>query len=205
MFKHRLINRRVGNRRTPLDQYIRRHRIRARVTIPLAIGILLLLAIADRNGWFYDHSGDWGRYENQVVLVTHVVDGDTLHIDIPDAKRSTTRVRLWGIDTPELANPQQERLEEPFARESAERARQLAQGKRVRLHLEPHSLRGRYGRLLAYVELPDGTLLNERLVAEGWARADTRFSHRWSDRFSLLQLQAQRDQIGMWAEDSSHK
>ena len=184
----------------PLGQYIGRRRVRSWVTICLAVGVLLLLSVADYRGWLLYGGGDWERYEGRFFLVTRVVDGDTLDIDIADRDRPTTRVRLWGIDTPELARLDRGRPAEPFAQESAERARRLSEGQRVRLHLEPHSMRGRFGRLLAYVELPDGSMLNERLLVDGLARADDRFSHRWVERYSLLELQAKRDDVGLWGE-----
>ena len=81
-------------------------------------------------------------------------------------------------------------------------ARQRVEGKTARLHLEPHRLRDRYDRLLAYVELPDGKLLNEEMLAAGLARADSRWPHRNSDRFKLIEAQARRDRLGLWHERS---
>ena len=74
-----------------------------------------------------------------------------------------------------------------------------AQGQVIKLTIEPHQLRGRFGRLLGFVELPDGTMLNEQLLIAGLARADDRFSHRFLERFALLELQAKRERVGLWA------
>lgn len=94
--------------------------------------------------------------------VTRVVDGDTLDVRLASGKRE--RVRLIGIDAPEL-NPS-----ECLGREAASRARRLAQGRRVRLIGDPtQQTRDRYRRLLAYVELPGGDDLGRRLITEGLA------------------------------------
>ena len=161
----------------------------------------MVLVAADRAGWLLYDGGDWGRYDGASFMVTQVVDGDTLYIDVPDADQPSTRVRLWGVNAPELARPDLDRQAQPFAVEATDLVRELCNDQPVRLHLEPHKTRGKYGRLLAYVELSDGTLLNERLLSQGLARADGRFSHRWVERFASLETQARHNRVGIW----SHK
>jgi len=51
----------------------------------------------------------------------------------------------------------------------------------------------------AHVILDDGTTLNERLLAAGLARADDRFSHQWDERYLLIEDQARKEKVGMWA------
>jgi len=182
----------------PLGVYLRRWRTRRHLAA-IGVGVLLsVLIAADRSGYLLDSGGDWSRYEGKRFKVTRVIDGDTIDIHHPDKDRPTTRIRLWGIDTPELARPDKNRPAEPFAEVSTGFTRRLCEGQSIGLKLEPHRLRGRYGRLLAYVELPDGTMLNERLLSAGLARAEKRFSHRWLDRFISLELQAKREGVGMW-------
>ena len=50
---------------------------------------------------------DLGRYDRKSFTVVRVIDGDTLDIDIADSTGNwkTTRVRLWGVDTPETHHP----------------------------------------------------------------------------------------------------
>jgi micrococcal nuclease len=95
--------------------------------------------------------------------VTRVVDGDTIVVKLKSGKRE--RVRLIGIDTPEL-NPA-----ECFGREAKVRAQRLAQGKRVRLLGDAtQDTRDRYRRLLAYVVLPQRIDLGRRLIAGGFGK-----------------------------------
>jgi micrococcal nuclease len=128
----------------------------------------------------------------------HVVDGDTLHLDVADASGSVTKVRLVGIDTPELGNSGKEAMY--FSREAAAFARRLALSKTVTVYLDERAgSRDRYGRLLAYVELPDGKFLNEELLLEGYAYADLRFRHGYYQKYQQLEASARALRKGLWA------
>ena len=187
----------------PLGRYLSRRRAWRRWGVVIAGVLFAALVAVDRSGYLLDRGGDWARYEGKAFHVTRVIDGDTLEIAVPDGNRPVTRVRLWGIDTPELARQDTGRPAEPFADEAAAYVRGLCQGQTVTLSLEPHRLRGRYGRLLAFVALPDGKVLNEQLLARGLARVDSRFSHRWIQRFDQIQQRAQHDATGLWERRSA--
>jgi micrococcal nuclease len=96
-----------------------------------------------------------------VALVVHVTDGDTLEL------AGGARVRLLGIDAPEL-----ERDGQPadfLAHKAKAVLTDLVLNRQVRLEYD--RLRyDHYGRLLAYLFLPDHTLLNAELVRQGLAR-----------------------------------
>jgi micrococcal nuclease len=96
---------------------------------------------------------------NLGAKVTRVVDGDTFVVKI--GKRQD-RVRILGIDTPELGRC--------YAAEATTRAKQLAGGKSVRLLGDrSQARRDRYGRLLAYVKLPNGKDYGRQMLLEGYA------------------------------------
>lgn len=158
--------------------------------------LLVAVFLADRWGLLVYGGADAARYDGRTFNVVAVIDGDTLDLDAPDGRHATTRVRLWGINTPERARDG--RPAQAGADAATERANALAYGQAVTVRLEPHRLRGKYGRLLAYVVLPDGTVLNERLLSEGLARADDRWPHRDMDRYAQLEDQAQREGRGLW-------
>ena len=111
--------------------------------------------------------------------------------------RIATQVRLWGVDSPEVAG--RDRPAEPFADEARTFTRARTAGGLVTLTLEPHRTRGAFGRLLAHVELPDGTSLNEALLAAGLARADDRWPHALLGRYAQLERAARREGAGIWA------
>jgi len=139
---------------------------------------------------------DLEKYHKRTFTVVKTVDGDTIDIDIPDANKNYTRIRLWGIDTPESKSPDTGVMY--FGPEAAEFTTELTFGKNITVYLEEHRTRGKYGRLLAYVQLPDGRFLNEVLVAEGFAYADLRFRHGLYHRYEQLQASARRQKKGLW-------
>ncbi len=127
--------------------------------------------------------------------VVQVVDGDTLRVRVADRIES---VRLIGIDAPERGARGRER--EVFARESSRFLRELAGGRRVRLETDPDAdTRDRYGRLLRYVYLPDGRLLNAELVAGGYAHAYTRYPFSRAAEFRELEARARESGAGLWS------
>ncbi len=150
-------------------------------------------------------SGDISKYHGQQFAVVKVVDGDTLDIDIPDASAyggqaySHTRIRLWGIDTPETKDPRTGPMY--FGKEASDFATKLALGKRVTIYLEKEkNSRDIYHRLLAYIQLPDGTFLNEVLLSEGYAYADLRFKHGLYNKYKQLESVARNQKKGLWAD-----
>jgi len=141
--------------------------------------------------------GDLGKYHAKSFAVVNVVDGDTLDIDIGDGKSEHTRIRLWGIDTPETRSTKYGVMY--FGPEASEFAKQLALGKEVTVYLDRQGrTRGKYGRLLAYVKLPDGSFLNEILLTEGCAYTDLRFDHSFYHKYQSLQATARRNKKGLW-------
>ena len=140
---------------------------------------------------------DFEKYHAGTFTVVNVVDGDTIDIDIPDVNDSYTRIRLWGIDTPETKNPKVGVMY--FGPEAAEFASRLVLKKSITVYLdESNNTRGKYGRLLAYVQLPDGRFLNEVLLTEGFAYADIRFRHSLYNRYKQLDASARSLKKGLW-------
>jgi len=141
---------------------------------------------------------DFQKYHQKTFTVVNVVDGDTIDIDIPDGKYDHTRIRLWGIDTPETKNPKVGVMY--FGQEASAFTKELALGKSVTVYLEEHRTRGYYGRLLAYVHLPDGRFLNEVLLEEGFAYADLRFRHSFYNKYPQLEAAARSQKKGLWPD-----
>jgi len=140
---------------------------------------------------------DFEKYHAKTFTVVNVVDGDTIDIDIPDEPYEHTRIRLWGIDTPETKNPEVGVMY--FGPEAAEFATKLVLGKPVTVYLdEGNNTRGKYGRLLAYVKLPDAGFLNEILLTEGFAYPDLRFRHSFYNRYKQLEASARSLKKGLW-------
>jgi len=140
---------------------------------------------------------DLDKYHGKTFTVANVIDGDTLDIDIRDGRYAHTRIRLLGIDAPEANSGQS--IPMFFGPQASERARELTLGKSVVVYLDaPNPTRGKYGRLLAYVQLPDGRFLNEVLLSEGCAYADRRFRHSFFNKYRQLEAAARSGHKGLW-------
>ncbi|MFW6773482.1 thermonuclease family protein [Nocardioides sp. CPCC 205120] len=97
------------------------------------------------------------------VLVA-VTDGDTLRVRTDTGAEE--RVRLVGIDTPEVHN----QVECGGPEASALMGELVRPGDALRLVADPtQDDVDRYDRLLRYVETADGTDLGEAVLAAGWA------------------------------------
>ena len=135
-------------------------------------------------------------FERSQVEVSRVIDGDTLLLE------SGHRVRLIGVDTPETKHPDRpvERLGEQA---SAFTTRLVGDGP-VRLEFD-RERRDPYRRLLAYVYLPDGRLLNEELIKAGLSEAETRFPFRsdMKKRFTAAEEFARSAKVGLWGIDAT--
>ena len=158
--------------------------------------VILVLTWLDQRGYLLFEGDLFHRYDQQTFRVVRVVDGDTLDIATPDGDQTTMRIRLWGIDTPELARGDHEA--EPFAQEATDLTVALADRQWVRLQLEPHRVHGTFGRVLAYVHLPDGRVLNEVILLAGLAKVDDRWPHRQMDHYDLLETSARKNRRGLW-------
>ncbi len=136
-----------------------------------------------------------------------VVDGDTIIIDY---NGSHEKIRLIGIDTPEASN-------NPKTRRDAERSNVdvdsiIEQGKKAAAFVEQILLdnefvlvefdvqkRDRYKRLLAYVYLQDGRMLNEIIVRSGYASLMTIPPNvKYKDRFLKAYRAARNEKLGFW-------
>lgn len=156
----------------------------------LALVVLACSGCAGPAAWKLEASG---------VRVTSVADGDTLTIS--DSAGFPTVVRLLGINAPEVAHDDQP------AQCGAEAAKKaltaLTKGRRVTLLTDPGSERtDRFGRLLAYVEVPELGDVAEQLLRRGlaiaWHPARASRPSR-SHTYEAEQGIAERTHTGSWA------
>lgn len=128
------------------------------------------------------------------VLVTKVVDGDTIQIE------GGLTVRLVGIDTPETVDPR--RSVGCFGKEASNEAKNLLNGKDVILQKDV-SETDKYSRLLRYVYLPleNGQMLfvNDYLVREGYARVYTYPPDvKYNEQLREAERFARENNKGLW-------
>lgn len=129
--------------------------------------------------------------------VTHIVDGDTVDVNI---NGETERIRLIGLNTPETVDPR--RPVECFGKEASDKAKSILTGQKVKIETDPtQGMRDKYGRLLAYIFLPDGTLFNKMMIEEGYGHEYTyNLPYKYQAEFKAAQTRARENKTGLWAD-----
>ncbi|MEE8431156.1 MAG: thermonuclease family protein [Candidatus Desulfatibia sp.] len=126
------------------------------------------------------------------AIVRWVTDGDT--IVLADGRH----VRYIGINTPEIEHEHQKA--EPYGYQAKKYNEKLVFSKTIRLQFD-RERHDRFGRLLAYVFLLDGTFINQAMVAQGYAYL---LPQKPNIKYAKILLQTQREamsaQKGMWRE-----
>jgi micrococcal nuclease len=129
--------------------------------------------------------------EKETVLVTRVIDGDTIEIE------GGQKIRYIGIDTPESKHPS--KPIQCFSKEATERNRQLVEGKQIQIEKDVNET-DRYGRLLRYVYIDD-EMINQKLVAEGFAKASAYPPDvKYQELFNEAQRLAEQQSLGLWGD-----
>ncbi|MCA8913607.1 MAG: thermonuclease family protein [Planctomycetes bacterium] len=126
--------------------------------------------------------------------VTRVVDGDTLEIE---HNGKPERIRLIGIDTDEIGRDRVD-PESTGWKASMFVFDLLEPDAQVKLKYDAER-EDKYGRTLAYVYLPDGRMLNEVIMKEGWARV-MRIppNTKHAEDFQRLETEARGKSLGRW-------
>jgi len=128
----------------------------------------------------------------EFVRVQQVVDGDTIILE------SGERVRLLGVNTPEVNNPK--KSVEAFGKEAAEFTRRTVEGKPVRVERDKTSQKDKHSRTLAYVFLQDGTFLNAEIIRQGFGFAVSGTPPlKYEYEFRKLEQNAREARRGLWA------
>lgn len=160
--------------------------------------ILFFLIFSLILGGFYYFSDTLNNNEINIsssgILVTKVIDGDTIEIE------GGEKVRYLGVDTPETKDPR--KPVQCFGKEASNKNKELVEGKRVILEKDITDT-DKYNRLLRFVFLPleDGNRLfvNDYLIREGYAQVltippDVKFG----EQFLEAQRQAREQKKGLW-------
>ena len=133
------------------------------------------------------------------IRVKWVSDGDTIVLS------DDRHVRYIGINAPEIAHDNQKA--EAFGYAAEKYNQSLILSKKVRLEFDKET-HDRYGRLLAYIFLADGTFINKKMIEKGYAYV---LHLRPNLKYDGVLLKAQRGAMsakkGMWRNlnDKEHK
>jgi len=166
----------------------------AKLKLNRVFGFSLLLALGFLGGYF------WPRPVgvSQRLVVEQVIDGDTLEVKIAGKPE---RVRLIGVDTPEIAHSSEEKSE-CFGPEAAQYLQGILEQELIYLVRDPSiSERDKYQRLLRYVFLEDGTLVNAKLIEEGYGFLYIYQPFQFMKQFDYFEKEARRQKKGLWSEE----
>lgn len=133
---------------------------------------------------------------SEISTIRYIHDGDTLHL------KSGRKVRLIGINTPELAR--NNKPAEPFALQAKQSLQSLfATDKTIALIYGKDKI-DRYGRLLAHAFTQDGRNVQMALLEQGVASTiaippNTRFTHCYLE----AEKKARCSKTGLWYNDAT--
>lgn len=168
------------------------------------IAILLVAAVLIYLGMrCLPHQRTSSLLNNGLVFVSRAIDGDTIKLS------NGEHVRLIGIDTPESRYNKKIVRDSKrsgndinsiirMGKEASDFTKRKVQGKMVRLEFDVEK-RDKYGRLLAYVYLEDGTFVNAKIIEEGYAQIMTIPPNvKYAGYFLKLQKEAIEKNKGLW-------
>ena len=121
--------------------------------------------------------------------VKRVVDGDTIELE------EIGKVRLIGVDTPETKHPR--KPVECFGPEASKFTKKMMEGKVARIKYGKKKT-GKYGRVLGYIYLLDGTFLNAEIIKQGYGKAYLKYPFKYSQEFKEYEEVAQSHGKGLW-------
>jgi micrococcal nuclease len=139
------------------------------------------------------HKQDKRTVPPQYGLVTAVYDGDTLKVKFKDG--SERKVRLIGVDAPEINEKQEDAL---FRALMAKRfVFFYLYRENIKLTYD-WDLEDNYGRILAYVWTEGEGLFNKFIISEGFASVFQYFPFRCRDEFVEAEQKARKLEKGLW-------
>ncbi len=139
--------------------------------------------------------------QNSAAQTWHTVrwvnDGDTIVLT------NGKRVRYIGINSPEIDHDKQRA--QPFGYAAKTFNKQMVLNRKIGLEFD-RERHDRYGRLLAYIFLPDGILLNEHMLQKGYAFFLFRKPNlKYNQRLLKAQQEAMKAKKGLWNNWSEQK
>ena len=145
------------------------------------------------------------NYNYEDILVTKVIDGDTIVLS------GGQSLRLIGIDTPETrinkriywqAQRSQKDVQAimSLGKKAGSFTRSLVERQRVRVEFDVEKY-DKYNRLLGYVYLKDGSFVNAKIIEAGYANLlSIPPNVKYADLFLRLYQQARENNRGLWKE-----
>jgi len=177
-------------------------KVRRRTALIFAILFLLISSYSFQPTEVTDHQPTQAIPSQgalELFTVTEFIDGDTIRTS-PGEEELT--IRLIGIDTPETKDPNTP--VQCFGEEATNHLRELLADKIF--YLEPdltQADKDRYGRLLRYLILEDGTNINLEMIRDGYAYEYTyQVPYKLQSEFIRAEQTARESGRGLWSENT---
>lgn len=172
-------------------RYYRRHKIKLLILV-----LAFVIVTMTQSGWLKNGSQTLQQDQPGLYAIDHYVDGDTIAVNM---NGTVETIRFIGVDTPETHKPNTP--VQCFGPQAAAYTKaQISNYGKVRLQADPKDTnRDVYGRLLRYVYLPNGTLLDEKIIRQGYGFAYLDFPFSKKTEFAAAEQAAQADRTGLWA------
>lgn len=144
------------------------------------------------------------------AMVCKVVDGDTLKLCNGEI------VRLIGIETPEKYGSEKVSNDSQWLGKDTETiiklckqayvfTEKLCDSKQINMEFDIDK-KDKYGRLLVYAFLNDGTFVNAEIIRQGYAKPVTISPNvKYADLFSKLYQEARENKRGLWNEQRKNR
>ena len=124
-------------------------------------------------------------WAEDTLICTSIIDGDTFRLETGE------KVRLIGIDAPELSQPGGEMSREYLAH--------LILGNPITLE-KGSEAKDNYNRLLRFVYIND-LCINEEMIRQGYAEARYLPESPIRDYYLQLEIQAETTKAGLWSDN----
>jgi micrococcal nuclease len=174
---------------------VSKHRLTSKKIVAVAVPLIIaLIGYAQTQGWVGGAKTAVVQSQPGLYSIDHFVDGDTIVVNM-DGKKET--IRMIGVDTPETHKPNSP--VQCYGPAAAAYTKNLIGTSQVRLQADSKSTdRDRYNRLLRYVYLPDGRMVEQQLIENGYGFAYLDFPFDKSGEFARYQDRARAATKGLW-------
>ncbi len=159
------------------------------------VGILVIMLLVA--SMLYCAENEQAQQEKQSEYkVIKIFDGDTIVLDIDGVEE---RVRFIGMDTPEVAFGK--KPAEYFANEATKHLEEILSKHKITKLEYDVTRRDKYDRLLAYLFLDNGEMLNVKMVKDGYAYTYTFPPNvKYEKRFQNAMRYARENSLGLWKD-----
>lgn len=164
------------------------------ISLLTSLIVFTVAYLGQSQGWLDAPKQAATKSQPGLYSISRFVDGDTIVVDMNGHDES---VRMIGVDTPETHKPNTP--VQCYGPAAAAFTKNLIGSQKVRLQADPTNQdRDRYGRLLRYVYLPDGRLVEKELISGGYGFAYTSFPFQKKAEFVAAEDQAKAAYKGLW-------